>query len=256
MLKESLIHHSPAPNYRYIDRYIYFIKKCQLKTFTGRIEKHHIIPKSFGGGMGKNIISVSPRHHYIAHVLLARATGSPKMIKALHKMVYSRTGDVCRNYRISSRVYEFLRNEHSKVVSQYSRHTVTAKNILTGEVKRVPMHEFYERKGILYSGVKFGSKDSDNTKKLKSIAAKKPRIVKQKTRTRSLAASKYSYITPKGYCENSSDLLKLYKTFTKNTLLVIDDSFVISPKFASIHCEFKEFIGKALSDIGFKRVNR
>ena len=63
----------------------------------------------------------------------------------------------------------------------------------------------------------------------------------------------YSYITPKGYCEASADLLKLYTTFTKNTLLVFNDDFIISHKFASIHTEFKDHIGKKLKDIGFMR---
>jgi hypothetical protein len=67
------------------------------------------------------------------------------------------------------------------------------------------------------------------------------------------AASKYSYSTPKGYCENSTDLLNLYSTFTKNTLTVLDDEFVISHKFASIHIEFQNYIGMKLKDIGIRR---
>jgi len=76
----------------------------------------------------------------------------------------------------------------------------------------------------------------------------------QGTRTRSLAASKYSYETPKGYCENSKNLLLLYPTFTLNTLLLIKDDFVISTKFSSIHVEFKDYVGKTLNELGFKRI--
>lgn len=253
MLKQSLINNSPTPNIRYIDKYISFINGCKVKIFNNRTEKHHILPKSFGGTDYDNIVRISPRHHYIAHLLLAKATGSPKMIKALHRMVYSRTGDVTRNYKISSRIYEYLKYEHAKVVANYSKGTVTAKNISTGEVKRIPKHIFEKCKNSTYESVSKGRKDSPETTKLKILASKKPRKVKQKTRTRSLAASKYSYMTPKGYCENSTDLLKLYRTFTKNTLLVINDDFVISYKFASVHPEFQEHIGKKLKDIGFTR---
>jgi hypothetical protein len=245
---------SPTPNVRYIDRYVSYIEKCGLKSFNGPIEKHHILPKSFGGTTGTNLIRLSPRHHYIAHVLLAKATGSPKMIKALHKMVYSRTGDVNREYKILSRMYAYLRTENAKVVSAYSKNTVTARHMITGEVKRISTKLFEKYNEVLYEGVAKGRKDTADTKKLKSMAAQRPRKnIKQGTRIRSLAASKYSYSTPKGYCENSIDLLNLYSTFTKNTLTVLEDEFVISHKFASIHNEFKEYVGKKLKDIGFTK---
>ena len=244
---------SPSPNLRYIDRYISYIEGCRAKSFMGRTEKHHILPRSLGGGNGINLLRMSPRHHCIAHLLLAKATGSPKMIKALHKMVYSRTGGAKREYKITSRMYEYLRAEHAKVVSAYSKNTVTAKHIVTGEVSRIPQRLFKKYNGVLYEAIAKGRKDSDATTELKRIASKRPRKVKQGTRTRSLAASKYSYTTPKGYCENSKDLLKLYTTFTKNTLNVLTDDFVISHKFASIHLEFHPHIGKKLQDIGFTR---
>lgn len=254
MLKRALIDNSPSPNLRYINRYISYIDRCRTKLFTSRTEKHHILPKSFGGGNGNNLLRMSPRHHYISHVLLAKATGSPKMIKALHKMVYSRTGDVSREYKISSRMYAYLRSEHAKVVSAYSKNTVTARHIITGEVKRIPTKLFEKYNGVLYEGVAKGRKDTSGTKKLKSMAAQRPRKnIKQGNRIRSLAASKYSYSTPKGYCENSTDLLNLYSTFTKNTLTVLDDEFVISHKFASIHIEFQNYIGMKLKDIGIRR---
>lgn len=253
MLKQALINHSLSPNIRYINRYMSYIESCRTKVFTSKTEKHHILPKSFGGGNGNNLLRLSARHHYIAHLLLAKATGSPKMIKALHKMIYSRTGDVSRDYKITSRVYEYLRTEHSRVVSAYSKNTVAAKHLYTGEIRRITQQLFNKYNGVLYEAVSKGRKDSVETIELKRVASKKPRKVKQGTRVRSLAASKYSYNTPKGFCENSSDLLKLYTTFTKNTLSVLNDDFILSHKFASIHTEFQDQIGKKLKDIGFMR---
>lgn len=256
MLRHALLAHSPSPNIRLIERYIKFIDRCKGVTFSGPIEKHHIIPRSFGGGKGDNIIALSARHHYIAHLILAKATGSPKMIKALHKMVYSRTGDVLREYRVTSRVYAFLREEHSKVVSSYSKNTVTAKHMYTGEIKRIPKKLFDKYNNVLYVGVAKGRKDTPDVVEAKRAASRKPRKVKQGTRIRSVAASKYSYDTPKGYCENRQDLLKLYTTFTRNTLTVIKDDFVISDKFASIHPEFKSYVGKTLAEIGIRRIEK
>lgn len=206
ILKQAIIDHSPIPNIRYINRYISYIESCRVKVFISKTEKHHILPKSFGGGNGDNLLRMSPRHHYIAHVLLAKATGSPKMIKALHKMVYSRTGCVNREYKISSRMYQYLRIEHSKVVSLYSKGTVVAKQIFTGEIKRIPKKLFDYYNGTLYEAISKGKIDSNETRELKQKAAKKSRKVKQGTYTRCLAASKYSYITPKGACNCSADL--------------------------------------------------
>jgi hypothetical protein len=139
-------------------------------------------------------------------------------------------------------------------VSNYSKNTVTARHIYTDEVKRIPSKLFECYKDILYVGLTRGRIDNEETKKLKSIAARKPRKkVKLDSRKRSIAASKYSYITPRGYCKTSYDLLKLYPTFTKSTLAVITNDFVISCKFASIHHEFKPHIGKTLAEIGFTK---
>lgn len=254
MIKEIILKNSVVVNERYVDKYLSLIEHYKNQLPGCPIENHHIIPKSFGGDNSKNnMLKLSPRQHYIAHLLLAKATNSPKMIKALHKMVYSRSGSVSREYKITSRVYEYLRTEHCKVVSNYSKNTVVAKQLYTEEIKRIPKKLFDKYNGILYEAVSKGRKDSQETKKLKSAASTCPRIVKKGSRTRSLAASKYSYDTPKGYCENSTDLLRLYPTFTKNSIGILKNEYIINAKFASIHPEFKDFIGKSLSEIGFKR---
>lgn len=256
MLKQALINASLIPNILYIDRYILFIEKCKEKTFNGPFERHHILPRSLGGKEQHNIIKLSPRHHYIAHVLLAKATESPKMIKALHKMIYSRSGDVNRKYKITSRVYAYLREKHAKIVSEYSKGTVTAKQLHTGEIKRIPKSLFDTYNGILYEAVSKGRKDSAETTELKRTASKRSRKVRQGLRSRSLAASKYSFQTPKGFCEISADLKNLYPSFTKNTLLIIDNDVIISAKFASIHKEFLVHIGKTFKEYGIIKLER
>lgn len=192
--------------------------------------------------------------HFGAHILLAKATRSPKMIKVLHKMMYSRTGNVRRDYHISAKLYTYLRKEHSKVVSEYSKNTVTAKNLLTGETSRVPKDVFDTYNGILYHAVAKGRRDTKEQRLKKSIAAAKPRKVRKGLRSRKIAATKYSYNTPKGYCETRDDVISLYPTFTSSTFEILKDELVISRKFASIHPEFRVHIGKKLCDIGFTRI--
>jgi hypothetical protein len=250
-IKQCLLNNSYFPNNHLINRYIKFINRCRNIKFDCYTENHHIVPRSFGGNNEQyNLIKLGARHHYIAHLLLAKATKNPKMIKALHRMIYSTKGNVQRNYKITSKIYSLIRDEHSKIVSKYSKNTVVAKQIYTEEIKRIPKSLFDKYNGVLYEAISKNRKDSPETKFKKQIASKKPRKVKQGLRSRSLAASKYSYETPLGFCENSSDLLKLYPTFSKNTLTVLDNHVKISKKFASIHKEFIPYIGKTFEEYG------
>jgi hypothetical protein len=257
-IKDQLLKNSDAYNQHLINRYLNFINKCSNIEFKGYTEKHHIIPRAFKGtNDASNLIKLGARHHYIAHLLLAKATGNPKMIKGLHKMVYSTCGDVQRNYKITSKVYAYLKQEHAKIVSAYSKNTVVAKQMYTGEVSRIPKELFEKYNGILYEAISKNRKDNLETKIKKQIASRRPRVVKQGLRSRSLAASKYSYITPLGFCENSSDLLKLYPTFTKNTLIVIDNDVIITRNFCKFHHQFFPYIGKTFAEYGIiKKVRK
>lgn len=256
-IKQILLKNSVLPKEHTVERYLKFINYYKDIEFDCYTETHHIIPRSFNGNNdNSNLIKLGARHHYIAHLLLAKATNSPKMIKALHKMVYSTNGDVQRDYKITSRVYAYVREEHAKVVSNYSKNTVVARQIYTEEIKRIPSSLFQKYNGILYEALAKNRKDSTETKLKKRAASRKPRKVKQGLRSRSLAASKYSYETPLGFCENSNDLLKLYPTFTKNTLTVIDNGAIISNKFASIHTKFLPYVGKTFAEYGITKKKR
>ena len=256
-IKQYLLKNSILPKEYIIERYLKFINYYKNIKFDCYTENHHIIPRSFNGTNNKNnLIKLGARHHYIAHLLLARATNSPKMIKALHKMVYSTNGDVQRDYKITSRVYAYVRKEHAKVVSNYSKNTVVAKHLYTNEIKRIPKKLFDMYNGILYEALAKNRKDSKETKLKKQAASKRPRKVKQGLRSRSLAASKYSYKTPLGFCENSDDLLKLYPTFTKNTLTVLDNNAIITKRFCYFHKDFFPYIGKTFEDYGIIKQKR
>lgn len=83
-------------------------------------EKHHILPRSLGGGDDKsNIVNVSAKEHFILHLLLTKIYKSGykhfKMIKAFMAMVYYQS---CNHERyISSRAYDKLRKEFSSIQS-------------------------------------------------------------------------------------------------------------------------------------------
>jgi hypothetical protein len=58
------------------NRYLKFIDNLKSQVIDGYCEVHHIVPKSLGGTNAKdNLISLTPRQHYIAHWMLWKALG-------------------------------------------------------------------------------------------------------------------------------------------------------------------------------------
>jgi len=71
----------------------------------GYCERHHIIPKSLGGSdNSNNIIKLTAREHYIAHLILVRIYGS-KMRLALWRLV----NHPSHRLRVPARVYEKIK---------------------------------------------------------------------------------------------------------------------------------------------------
>lgn len=62
-------------NYQYI--YYQLIQRAKTRTpIEGYVEKHHIVPKSLGGSdFADNLVKLTAREHYIAHLLLAHIYG-------------------------------------------------------------------------------------------------------------------------------------------------------------------------------------
>ena len=78
-------------------------------------EVHHIIPKSEGGDNSPdNLIRLSAREHYAAHLLLAKIYDDQKMYSAV---IYMQTGCKNRKFKFNSRLYETIRKEYSSKIS-------------------------------------------------------------------------------------------------------------------------------------------
>lgn len=72
-------------------------------------EKHHIIPRAKGGGNQKsNLVFLTGREHFVAHMLLARIYGGG-MWQAAKMMKNARNGVQRRN--VNSRLYEIAKRE-------------------------------------------------------------------------------------------------------------------------------------------------
>lgn len=109
--------------------------KSRELPVTFYTEKHHIVPKSFfkeydakhgwidgNANSTENIIKLTAKEHYICHLLLTKMTegiAKTKMLHAAWRMCLKRnTGKNKRDYKISSRTYEALRKERSKILSE------------------------------------------------------------------------------------------------------------------------------------------
>jgi hypothetical protein len=79
------------------------------------LERHHILPKCLGGKNAvDNIVVLTPREHFIAHLILTKCyTGDPafRMASALHKMAFQ-TGKH-RTLKLTARQYDSVRKLHS-----------------------------------------------------------------------------------------------------------------------------------------------
>jgi hypothetical protein len=99
--------------------YKQLINKAAERTISGYKERHHIIPKCMGGNNDKdNIVDLTAREHFVAHMLLCKIYPDNKsLVYALWAFVHwGRTsGDVKRFYKISSRQYSVIRELYSKV---------------------------------------------------------------------------------------------------------------------------------------------
>lgn len=130
-------------------------------------EKHHIRPKSLGGCNSKsNIVRLTAREHFIAHLLLVKmfAIGTPERRKMLYAVYRFQKGN-SEQQKITSRLYDCLRSEYSSVLSEQMKITMTGR-------KQTDEH----RKNN--AAARLGSTHSTETKEKMSI--------KQKNRERSV----------------------------------------------------------------------
>ena len=95
------------------------MKKRLENPPTGKFERHHIVPKSLGGPDTKdNLVKLTLREHYIAHLLLCRIHRGTRnyysMVRAFHMMKAGRDGDFIKN----SRMFEYFREDLGRAMSE------------------------------------------------------------------------------------------------------------------------------------------
>ena len=100
---------------RYEKIYNQLIEKRRKETPQGYTEKHHILPRSLGGSDDpENIIELTLREHFVAHLLLVKMTEGADKIK----MADAVWGFMARSgFRPNSHTYQIARSDFSKAAS-------------------------------------------------------------------------------------------------------------------------------------------
>lgn len=100
-------------NYKHI--YNELIFKTKNRTLAGYSETHHIIPKCLGGSDDvENLVELSGREHFVAHLLLARIHGGT-LWHAVNMMSNMK--------KYTNRVYERARIEHARLLGEQNTRT-------------------------------------------------------------------------------------------------------------------------------------
>jgi hypothetical protein len=101
----------------YSIHYNLLIERAKQRDVIGYTEVHHIIPKCLGGSDDiSNLVKLTAREHYIAHILLAKIHGGT---------LWHAVNLMGRQKKYSNRMYEQARLEHSKLLSDQNKRTKT-----------------------------------------------------------------------------------------------------------------------------------
>ena len=191
---------------KYRKVYNELIEKRRVNVPEGYVERHHILPRSLGGGdEASNLVKLTAREHYVAHRLLAKFTTGQARYKMLEAVVRFTTNHV-RKLNFTSRDFEALRQANSEASSarnkgnqawlhrapdtdddrkRKSEFAKSCKWMNDGEVETFT-NEFdhYERLGYEYGRLPFSDKTLKNMKKAmaKNIGVPLAEETKQKIR--------------------------------------------------------------------------
>lgn len=97
-----------------------FIKDRREKAPEGYVERHHILPRSLGGGdEDANIVALTPEDHFFAHLLLAKIHGGTMWAPVAFMVGGSR-----KDYRpaVSRKDYGWVKRAMAKALSGEGAH--------------------------------------------------------------------------------------------------------------------------------------
>ena len=108
---------------KYTRWYYNIIQRAQTRTISGYTEKHHIIPRSLGGNdTSINVVKLTAREHFVCHLLLTKMLTGASQHKMIHAawLLSNAASKNQQRYSVTSRIYETLKKEKSRVLSMKS----------------------------------------------------------------------------------------------------------------------------------------
>src|SRR5258708_2720117 len=103
--------------------YQQLVGRAQERTITEYTEKHHIVPRSLGGSNCRvNIVKLTAREHYVAHLCLWKmSNGIAKRKMAYAVLAFRRKNSMqstaYQSIRFTSRIFGLLREDHKKYMA-------------------------------------------------------------------------------------------------------------------------------------------
>ena len=130
--------------------------RARSRTLEGYVERHHVIPRSLGGTDDtNNLVCLTAREHFVCHWLLTKIYTGEARYKMINAMYIMRAeGPYQKRYesKITSRVYNTLREEYSKYISNLNKgrvqpleENIKQKAAQTGR-KRAPFSDEWREK--------------------------------------------------------------------------------------------------------------
>ena len=120
-------------NNKYTVWYWALIESRKNVLASKKTHSHHIVPRSLGGiDDATNLVNLTPREHFIAHMLLSRMfSGADKarMIFAARQML--------SHYRPCSRTYETLILQANAAMSEKWNDTIWADQVIAERIERL-----------------------------------------------------------------------------------------------------------------------
>lgn len=125
---------------KYYQWYCSLVERGRKRQLNGYKETHHILPRCMGGpDNSENLVDLTGREHFLAHLLLVKFTDEPKLRKSLWG--FRRRGANSRLFEIAARLHgeEMRRQNTGHVVTDEVRRKISLAHTgkrLSEETKR------------------------------------------------------------------------------------------------------------------------
>jgi hypothetical protein len=213
--KKSKLYSSPISDFHF-KRYLKFIDERKRRDLPSDVykEKHHIHPSALGGSNKEiNLIYLSAREHFIAHMILHHAFGG-SMTTAFFGMCTWISPNQKRYIKLTSKQHADLKKDRSKIESERHKGNTYNKRRMAVNNGEVEYHIYfsdlisYVNKGYKFGGLLrikdsnyrpkyyLGGRVSDLNKPLQEkyeSLNRKPKLSEKNRENYSKAASKTNY---------------------------------------------------------------